>query len=589
MRTGPASKLCRHERLKAAFTGAGSVFYDPSREAMKMACHSAGVRFPAYVTARHAADAEHALSELRFPIIVKHPNSYSSIGLTRGSCVTNASQLRRETGRMIEQFGAALIEEFIDGRELTVLVTEARHEGEIAWTLNPVEFCFPEGESFKHFDLKWKEFDRMETRVVTDAVLAERLTEAARLTFAALGGSGYGRCDLRMDQNGDIYMLEINPNCGLFYPEEQFGSADFVLANDPAGHRGFLEHILACGIRRRERCLTPWQVRYRRDSGFGMFATRALEEGETAVRYEEHPHVLASRRHVERAWTGLKRQWFEHYAWPVAAGLHVLWSENPDDWRPINHSCDPNTWLDGLDLVARRGIALGEELTVDYATFCGPSMAGFECQCDAPHCCLVITSSDHLHPGIRQGYHGHVSEFVSAAWLNAAPNLQPLYEAASKPHGIALVARRSWRVGEIISPLSWTEPRSLPDRWTIQRGPEHHAEPLPFELRYINHSCEPNVQFDIDANVLRVVKDIEPGEELAFFYPSTEWSMAECFECQCRAEGCIGYIAGASQLPLDILARYSLSSVIRGKLESARQVSPKGFFHFGDNTKKFSP
>src|ERR1043166_2767741 len=45
------------ERLEMAFTGASSAFYDPSREAMKMACHSAGVDFPAYVFARSASDA----------------------------------------------------------------------------------------------------------------------------------------------------------------------------------------------------------------------------------------------------------------------------------------------------------------------------------------------------------------------------------------------------------------------------------------------------------------------------------------------------------------------------------------------------
>ena len=238
------------ERLNLAFTGAGAAFYDPSREAMKMACQSVGVLFPAYVIARESADVERALAGLRFPMIVKHPNSYSSIGLTRDSRVTDAESLHRETARMIEQFGAALIEEFIEGREFTVLVTEPRDQNEYAWALTPVEFCFPAGESFKHFDLKWKEFESMETRVVKDTSLAERLMEAARLTFTALGGSGYGRCDLRMDEAGDIYLLEINPNCAVFYPEGQFGSADFILASDPTGHRGFLEHLLACATRR---------------------------------------------------------------------------------------------------------------------------------------------------------------------------------------------------------------------------------------------------------------------------------------------------------------------------------------------------
>src|SRR6185295_11708362 len=178
--------------------------------------------FPAYVVARDVVDAERVLAELRFPMIVKHPNSYSSIGLTRDSRVTEAEALRREVARMIESYGAALIEEFIEGREFTVLVSEPREETEDAWALQPVEFCFPAGESFKHFDLKWKEFESMETRFVGDEGLAPRLRETAALTFAALSGTGYGRCDLRVDAAGDIYLLEINPNCGVFYPEGQF-------------------------------------------------------------------------------------------------------------------------------------------------------------------------------------------------------------------------------------------------------------------------------------------------------------------------------------------------------------------------------
>ena len=42
------------ERLNVAFTGAGRSFYDPSRTAMKMAAHAAGVRVPAFVTAKDA-------------------------------------------------------------------------------------------------------------------------------------------------------------------------------------------------------------------------------------------------------------------------------------------------------------------------------------------------------------------------------------------------------------------------------------------------------------------------------------------------------------------------------------------------------
>ena len=174
------------ERWRVPFTGAGSLFYDPTREAMKMACRAAGVLCPNYVI----NDAVRALDELRFPMIVKHPHGYSSVGISRESRVTNAAALRRECARAIEAFGGALIEEFIEGPEFTVLVSEARGPEEPAWALTPVEFLFPQGESFKHFDLKWKEFRRMETAVVGDAALAARLCDVSARTFTALDGSG---------------------------------------------------------------------------------------------------------------------------------------------------------------------------------------------------------------------------------------------------------------------------------------------------------------------------------------------------------------------------------------------------------------
>jgi D-alanine-D-alanine ligase-like ATP-grasp enzyme len=409
------------EQLGVAFTGAGSSFYDPSREAMKIACYSAGIQFPPYVIARGSSDIAAAVERLRFPLIVKHWHGYCSIGMTRNSRVSNVDQLRYEAGRMIDSYGAALIEEFIEGREFTVLVTEPRHDGEDAWALTPVEFLFPEGETFKTFDLKWKTFETMTTRAVADAELASRLCEDSILVFAALGGSGFGRCDFRMNAAGEIHLLEINPNCAVFYPEVEYGSADFILANDPVGHGGFLEHLINCALRRRDRARRPWAVSFRRDRGFGMFAVRALHRGEIVERYEGKAHVLVSRRHVEQRWRGRRRQMFDSYAWPLAGDIHVTWSDNPDDWRPINHSCDPNSWLEGLDLVARRNIAAGEEITIDYATYCGPAMAPFECVCCAPDCRGVILGTDHLLPLIHERYGDHVSEFVRSAWRLARP------------------------------------------------------------------------------------------------------------------------------------------------------------------------
>ena len=330
------------ERLNVAFTGAGSAFYDPSREAMRMACRAAGVQFPNYVI----NDAARALDELRFPMIVKHPHGYSSVGITRESRVTSPEALHRECARVTEAFGGALIEEFIEGREFTVLVAEGRTPDELAWALTPVEFRFPEGESFKHFDLKWKEFREMETAVVEDPALAD----AAARTFAALNGTGYGRCDFRMKADGEIYLLEINPNCSIFYPDDLFGSADFILANDPAGHRGFLEHLLVCADRRCSRV----ELRHDRSNGFRLFAARDISAGEVVEAHDKRLRMTAT--------------------------------NGREEWRPIDHSCAPNLIPRGQDLIAKIFIAKGAHLTVDYLKLSSIDWEPFDCRCGSPAC-----------------------------------------------------------------------------------------------------------------------------------------------------------------------------------------------------------
>ena len=546
------------ERLNMAFTGAGSLFYDPTREAMKMACHAAGVKFPAYVMARRADDAGRAMSRLRFPMIVKHPHGYASAGMTRDSRVTDEAGLRRETERIIQAYGAALIEEFIEGREFTVLVTEPLDAAEEAWVFEPVECCFPPGETFKHFDLKWKDYELMQTRPVTDAGLAARLRQVSALTFAGLEGSGYARCDLRVDEAGEVYLLEINPNCGVFYPEGSFGSADFILAADAAGHRGFALHLLACAMRRRDRERNAWSVDFNPATGFGMIAVRDLKAGEVAVRYEERAQRMVSRRHVRRAWRGMRKQWFESYAWPIAGEVHGMWSSDPAEWRPINHACDPNTWFEGLDLAARRDIGAGDELTVDYATFCGPDMQAFECHCGSAKCRRVILGSDLQLPGIAERYGDHRSPF-----LRSSPEPRTPFEMVRNGVGFGVIARRAFTIGESVSPIRWSEKKPVPSRWTLQLGAGAHAEPAPFELRFVNHCCAPNVIFDVSTDVLRALRGIDPGEELRCFYPATEWRIAESFECRCGEAECLGSIAGASQLDHQILRRYELSEFVR--------------------------
>lgn len=91
-------------------------------------------------------------------------------------------------------------------------------------------------------------------------------------------------------------------------------------------------------------------------------------------------------------------------------------------------------------------------------------------------------------------------------------------------------------------------PADTPTYATVQTGKDSHLN-LNSDLLYINHSCEPTLIFDVgNFNVLVGPKGIKPGDELSFFYPSTEWFMAQPFDCLCGTPSCRGRISGARDM-----------------------------------------
>ena len=233
------------EKYNAAFTGADTKFFDPTRDEMKNAARRVSVPTPNWIFVNRVQDAEKVVKRLKFPMLVKPPHGYASVGIRRNSRVENIDQLREQLKLEINEFGRALIEEFIEGREFTCLISENPNDPKKPLTFTPVEFIFPNGESFKHYDMKWVEYEKMSVAVVDDPKIQKTLREQTMRVFKELGGNGYARCDYRMDASGTIYMLEINPNCGIFYAPHEPGSADFSLLNDPIhNHEKFMKLII---------------------------------------------------------------------------------------------------------------------------------------------------------------------------------------------------------------------------------------------------------------------------------------------------------------------------------------------------------
>jgi D-alanine-D-alanine ligase len=241
------------EKYNVAFTGADSKFFDPTRDEMKNAARRVSVPTPNWMFVSRIEDAEKIVKRLKFPMLIKPPHGYASVGIRRNSRVETIEQLRDQLGLEIAEFGRALVEEFIEGREFTCLIAENPEDPKNPLTFTPVEFIFPEGESFKHYDMKWVEYERMSVAVVKDTKIQKTLRQQTMRVFKELGGNGYARCDYRMDASGTIHMLEINPNCGIFYPPHEPGSADFSLLNDPTNHEKFMKLIIRNAHNRRDR------------------------------------------------------------------------------------------------------------------------------------------------------------------------------------------------------------------------------------------------------------------------------------------------------------------------------------------------
>lgn len=130
----------------------------------------------------------------------------------------------------------------------------------------------------------------------------------------------------------------------------------------------------------------------------------------------------------------------------------------------------------------------------------------------------------------------------------------------------SLFSRRDFDENEIIVTFAARAHHALPNYLTIQVDDYKHIELLPTYLECTNHSCDPNCFFDTTNWQFIALRRIEAGEELTFFYPSTEWEMDRPFECGCGSPLCLGTIRGAKYLTRMVIDRYRCTDFILKKM-----------------------
>lgn len=183
-----------------------------------------GIKTPQFATVyRGAVDWA---GNLHFPVIIKPPQEDASLGITSKSVVRDVKGLLETIERMQKDYDQpALVEEFIEGREFYVgVIGNANVE---ALPVIELDFSgFPaDRPKIASWEAKWgddgegsgEEFAGTKSIFPENLApeLVEKMQQAAKDSFNALRLRDYARIDLRVTDAGDVYVIEVNPNCYL--------------------------------------------------------------------------------------------------------------------------------------------------------------------------------------------------------------------------------------------------------------------------------------------------------------------------------------------------------------------------------------
>jgi D-alanine-D-alanine ligase len=187
---------------------------------------------------------------LCYPLIVKSLVYEASTGISQASVVENETQLARRVQFVHDSLGtAAIVEQFIDGRELYVgVLGNERLQVFPVWEM----FFTNMPDNVRHIAterVKWSTKYQERYGIQTDQAtlpdgMADRLRHMVKRVYRALDLSGYARIDIRLDANGQAYVIEANPNPQLAYGE------DFAESAERAGlsYEQLLERIIGLGL-----------------------------------------------------------------------------------------------------------------------------------------------------------------------------------------------------------------------------------------------------------------------------------------------------------------------------------------------------
>ncbi len=223
-------------------------------------------------------DYVYALSDeldesLRYPQIIKPANTDNSVGIDSGSVVHNTEEKKKRIAKIINEIGGpVLIEEYIEGDEYDVCIMGYEEDDLRVLPLSRTIFKdMPEGQPhILTYDIKNSQKPLQDYGIVVQRPakninkrLESLLTEIGLDTYNILDCSDYGLVEIRVDQDDNSYVLELNPN-----PSINLGSCMTEMAGLIQPNYGdFLEEIINLAVKRYQK--SPSYYRFQSNSGSG--------------------------------------------------------------------------------------------------------------------------------------------------------------------------------------------------------------------------------------------------------------------------------------------------------------------------------
>ena len=196
---------------------------------------------------------------LKFPLLIKSDGEDASHGISQASVVRDEAALKNRVSFLHESSGGdALVEEYIEGRELYVgVIGNDRLQTFPIWEMDFNRM--PDDQArIATAKIKFNEAYRKKYGVTTRAArniapeTQRRIVRICKQVYRELSMSGYARMDLRLTEDNRIYVLEANANPNLSYGEDLAESAEMA----GVSYEMLLEKIIRLGLQYE----APWQA-----------------------------------------------------------------------------------------------------------------------------------------------------------------------------------------------------------------------------------------------------------------------------------------------------------------------------------------